>query len=518
MWTAVAIIIFGMVLAGCKAYLAPIVHDEAATYLDSIKPEWDEMVRRFYANNHILNTLLAEACSRLFGIGEFALRIPAMLTRLLFLVAVYLITRRIIPARPVLRLVCLALMALQPLLLDFGACCRGYSLGLGWFYLGFYLCLQVMEPATMVSRLHFWQRLRWYAAASICFGLAIASVQIFINPTLATIAVFSLWELFLKESSLGKLRPGTRWSASFLRAATCTIIGIVVTIIVAGPFYFPFRHSFSLELFKDVGSATLWESYKSVFVAALSFRGAEYMHYRPELFLPYLKWMSSDEGAAVFLMAAILIINNGLILNIRKQSTILFCVGILYVVAPVLQHHLFEVKYPSDRTGIYFIPLVILLLCASIDTIHAKFVDTPLGRTGMRHAVVFCGALLLLAFVAVTSSTLSFYHHYVWPEGVAVRDAMRRIDQIIKSSGKNQPPDSYEIITTWLLDMNVNYYRDLYSIKELDFAMRYPNAKPETGNFYLLIDWDANKPNRNSLKVIEQWPRYTTTLYQGRPL
>jgi hypothetical protein len=70
-----------------RAYTQCITIDEAFSYRMFVRAPFRDMLKRYDANNHVVNTLLEKATTRLFGASEFTLRIPSLLGGALFLFA-----------------------------------------------------------------------------------------------------------------------------------------------------------------------------------------------------------------------------------------------------------------------------------------------------------------------------------------------------------------------------------------------------------------------------------------------
>src|SRR5262249_59776022 len=106
-------------------------------------------------------SLLAWASVRLFGLSEFALRLPSVLAGPLLLIATGRLFWLLAGSR-VLSLIGLVVVALNPLVMDFQVAARGYGLGLAlsvWAWHG--LARGLVSPLP-----------RRFAADGICPGVA----------------------------------------------------------------------------------------------------------------------------------------------------------------------------------------------------------------------------------------------------------------------------------------------------------------------------------------------------------
>src|SRR5262249_29992267 len=121
----VSILVILASVFGLSVYRAAnqsITCDEALTYnwflSDTGRLFW------FDANNHILHTYLAWISTSLFGPKEFTLRLPALLGAVLYLGAVFYLSRLLV--RPTgWALLLVLLLVSNPLVLDFLPAARG---------------------------------------------------------------------------------------------------------------------------------------------------------------------------------------------------------------------------------------------------------------------------------------------------------------------------------------------------------------------------------------------------------
>ena len=113
-----------------RAATASLTHDEALTWLGFLHGPFGALFDSYSANHHVLHTALAWLSVRAFGASELAYRLPALLGALLVVTA----GRRLVLrwfGGGWLGLLVLALVLLDPLLLDMLCVARGYGLGLG---------------------------------------------------------------------------------------------------------------------------------------------------------------------------------------------------------------------------------------------------------------------------------------------------------------------------------------------------------------------------------------------------
>ena len=127
---SIAALCIGLLISIIKAVLAPITYDEAMSYLAFSSKSYGHILSHYTATNHVLHTLLTKISIQGLGFGEFAMRLPAILGRVLLLLSIYFIARLLFAKW--VRFAFIVTVILIPYLIDFSACSRGYSLGLGF--------------------------------------------------------------------------------------------------------------------------------------------------------------------------------------------------------------------------------------------------------------------------------------------------------------------------------------------------------------------------------------------------
>lgn len=119
-----------------KAINYPITHDEAGTVFQYVdyKPYSIWNIMFWYhplGNNHILNTLLTKLSVAIFGMKIWSLRLPNILSFLVFFYFSYQLVKTYIK-QDALRFAALLLLCCHPFMLDFFALCRGYGMSLAF--------------------------------------------------------------------------------------------------------------------------------------------------------------------------------------------------------------------------------------------------------------------------------------------------------------------------------------------------------------------------------------------------
>lgn len=125
------VILLGLIAAGAwlraRWLNQPINYDESFTYITYVsRPAIVGLSDYGYLNNHLLHTLLAHISTTIFGNTPWALRLPAYVAGCALIPLSYALARRVGDATS--GVVAAALVAANPVLMEFSACARGYSL------------------------------------------------------------------------------------------------------------------------------------------------------------------------------------------------------------------------------------------------------------------------------------------------------------------------------------------------------------------------------------------------------
>ena len=179
-----------------RAITFPVTVGEAWNYDRYIGPPWREALAHYDPNNHVLNTLLVRISTARFHLTELSLRLPSLLAGLLYLWVVYrLAVRRFGSGARALTVI--ALLTLNPLVLDAMSEARGYGMALAFLIWALELML---ESAESFQEQNLNQQLTYQKVdarklnlAAVCLGLSVAASLAFAAPAVALGVVFLAW-------------------------------------------------------------------------------------------------------------------------------------------------------------------------------------------------------------------------------------------------------------------------------------------------------------------------------------
>jgi hypothetical protein len=403
----------GLLLAIAKAATAAITTDEAWSYNDWISHGVGRIWTDYSApNNHVLNGLLARASLLLLGDTELALRVPALLGFALLLVACRRITRATI-ASPAIRVLCLATVAWHPYLIDFAACARGYSLGIGFGCTALALLAGARAPS-----------MRRLAGASVAHGLAVASVPVLANVALAASAAFLLVD-----------RPGSR-ALLARRALALAVPGAAVAVAAYGGVLGQLRPGLlsfgAYDLASSVRSLHKLLVYEPQAVVDWAGHPVTSGAVIPWRHGPLPEWLHATFDAPGFQFALLAVTAAAIATAVRAASgpPARRHVGmpglslLLLLVSIAIERGVAGTPWPLHRTWLVAVPL--LLLAAHV---AADVALRALPRR-VRPAAAGVGVVAALLFLACAAGRASLTVYREWPDNAPLRATLDRLDRV----------------------------------------------------------------------------------------
>lgn len=325
-----------------KAITSSFTHDESFSTLHFFpQGELDILLYRHpftsvITNNHIFNTLMMKLSESVFGLSEWALRLPNVLALLLYLVFGYGLCRRLPKAW--MHLAAFVILIANPYLLDFFALARGYGLSIGTMIASLYFLLTYLKmPGGR------------YLLGFHLFGiLSVMSNFALLNFYVAALGCFYLYP-FWRASD---------WPVKFIRNLRLHLWNflalVVLTVLVYTPFKvilenntvsFGGKEGFFANTVRSVVSCSFYEVELSIFwINALGALACICVLIPAGLIL--WKWIRRDT-------------------DFFKQHTTLAVTNTIAWLIPLMtfvQHYLFGQDYLAERFAIFLYPLFALNL------------------------------------------------------------------------------------------------------------------------------------------------------------
>lgn len=376
-WNAalVASAAFIQLLIVARAQVQSITMDEANTYLQWAALAWPSHWVPA-SNNHVFNSSLVRLFTTIFGVSHLAVRLPALIGSVVFLLATLACSVVITESRP-LRLVLFLSVAANPFVLDYLVAARGYSLAVA------FLMLAIALPAYWHMRRGEAKRPPYgvYAVASACLGASFVSNFSFAfadAAALTAIFVWAAWKKPLRASVLARL------------AAAFALPALLTALLLGGTILFQFNSGEFV-----VGAKSLGETFRALVEDSL---------HEPNAFLlnPLLLRAAQQLAHLVLpLAAAALILALGAIVarRIRRGPApgyrpaafgmVLTATLVMTLALHWAAFRWFGLPLPKDRTALFLAPLCTLIAGVIAAAAAAAF----------RKAATVALALVALYFV-----------------------------------------------------------------------------------------------------------------------
>jgi 4-amino-4-deoxy-L-arabinose transferase-like glycosyltransferase len=173
-------------MAVYRAKTQAIAHDEPLEY------EWFlnggvAQVLIYNPVNHVLFTLLAKPVVWTMGVSEFKLRAPSLAGTVIYRIAIYFLCKRLF-GDGILLFLSIAMLCLNPQILDFMPAARGYILGLAGLAAAMYFLARVAERGKFDPADTGW---KWGCSlASISLALSVAASFTNVVPAACLVLTF----------------------------------------------------------------------------------------------------------------------------------------------------------------------------------------------------------------------------------------------------------------------------------------------------------------------------------------
>ncbi|HYL79018.1 MAG TPA: hypothetical protein VEU96_32810 [Bryobacteraceae bacterium] len=401
-----------------RAITQSIVCDEAFSWQLFLSRPVSSVFQTWDANNHLLATLSFWASWHLLRQKEWVMRLPSLLGGAWYLVTMFRLYSRVLD-RPLLFLLALGVSVLNPLVLDFMVAARGYGLAVAGLA---YAILALVD--------HLEKRDRWSmgrAAFGIC--LSIGFNLTCLVPCTMLIVSFAL----IVAAARGVKRA--LMESSFLA-------GPAVAFCAAIYFIFPLHKAKRADFY--VGLDTWMESFRNLL--RVSFYHNGYIgdpNPLPRMVEIYLDVAAIVTGALLLWMAVRFVLGLAAIRRDGAGGEVAFLLsaGTLCgsMVALFVAHQVLGVRYPIDRTGLYFLALVPM----AVATLGGKWIQVS----------ALVSTAVLIAFMCQWNTRF----FYVWRYDADTKGILRVLERRVRHP--IEPRVQVRLGISWLLEPSINYYR-----------------------------------------------------------
>jgi hypothetical protein len=235
------------------------------------------------------------------------------------------------------------------------------------------------------------------------------------------------------------------------------------------------------------GAQTLAESLRSLYDVSLAHGGP----FRQAALSPVLR------DAMAFGLAPLIVLG-ALAAGIRRRNVLLILVSgtaIISAILLLLLHVAVDLRYPLDRTGIYFLPLMALAL--------AGLYGETQGDALAKAAGVLAGAISVLLAVqfALEFDTRKFA---VWEHDADTHTILAELAKVVP----DKRAGSVRIANSWQLEPSLNFYATKDKLGWLQPISRAPVAPG--ADYYILISADSGAAGNLHLRTLYAGPNSGT--------
>jgi uncharacterized membrane protein len=477
-WCLLALV-FG--IAVYRAKTQAIAHDEALEY------EWFldggvAHVLSYNPANHMLFTLLAKPIVWSLGNREIILRSPSLLGTAIYLLATYLLCRRLFGGG-VPFFLSVALLTLNPQILDFMPAARGYILGLAFLSTAMYFMARLpgRDELPLAD-----SESKWCCSlASISLALSVCANLTNIVPAVCLALAFSVAAMGGLHNLLTIADARHRQFAKYF-----VVPGSLVGFCILWPYMIQFGLG-SANVYKAKVSDVLRDVFNSSFLYKWTddtLNGLGALPSAPD------SWQAraSDLGAYFLFPALFLLVVTGFLLARRaqrnsvgkesSQSLVFAGAAVASVLLIVFLHLCLHVDFPITRYCLFLIPLFTVAAMLSAREIQLRFHSPFLSALGLLLAVV------VLFDYTLSLQTKSFrYNAY---------DAISRdLYEAIANDARSRGLTKVRVGGTWWYEPEINYYRRRfkagwmleYDIKDRSYWWQTPNSLVPTDYDYFVF-------------------------------
>ncbi|MEO8760421.1 MAG: hypothetical protein ABI388_04700 [Bacteroidia bacterium] len=317
-----------------RAFFIPFSHDETLTFFSYIQTnDYLPYKAHIDANNHILNSCLANLCYQIAGSHPFVLRVPNVLAFILLCIGIFKHFKYLKTIYSKIILVTFFILTLN--FLDFFELCRGYGLSFGFIVLGLAYLMDYFSS----------KKTKYFALFLLCFQLALAA-NLIILALLSILIVLILIFQFKNKLLI-----------NFLTIGIYAINISVLIFWVKFSFFYKEHNAF----YTGAGDSYWDVTFKSLMLL---------------FFWTDRLWMQISI-ICLFLALFIFLIKNFFqrpvsINKIFTPQLFYIITLVIVIVAFYLQKKILQVNFPENRTAVFYYLLFVLGIAFAIDTISPK--------------------------------------------------------------------------------------------------------------------------------------------------
>jgi len=451
-----------------KMHSAGIVADEAWTYRDFCTDLNTALTKYSSTNNHLLSSALIVMTRKIFGGYEHFIRIPAMLSAVLFCAAITVIVHKTIRSSA-LKVILLLFILFNWFIFDLNILARGYSIALAATFAGIAVLISV-SCDNKNHKKNWLMALLFIAMNFLAFGSMLSSLSIIlgINAAYFTLLILNA----IKQDKKALINAIARMIVIVLGSAASLYLlyyRVFSVVIRRGK-------GFKMEPLNEYIKKILWEPFIYIDFSRMEFNKTIY-----------------NASLTLLVVATLICLLTFLYRLAAKQYRSISLTGpaalILLLTAAVsllmiIQNKIFGISLGMPRNGVFLVTLMLLSSGIIIDQAASTLSNIKPFAFLFNSA---CIALLAtLCFLNIPSSKAINVRPYDWGKQSAVGPLVRILRQI-------DPDKDWKIKLTSpylaALEKPLKYYAKFgYKVervtKEYDVVM-VPEHTPKGGYVYL---------------------------------
>ncbi len=461
-WLIAAIGTLVFIYVAVRAYILSFTWDESYTFLEFVRRDFYSPLHygEMSANNHLLNTWCMKFMSAFFGNHEFSLRAPNVLAYILYAAFSAKISLRF--SKPIFVITAFVLLNLDPFLLDFFSLARGYGLSMGFMMAGLFFLYRFVEEGGNTKHA---------VLALACTALGALANLPLVNFFIVLTVVIYLFLLFCLLKKKITLRKALVRGIIFLPVPLvllCWAIPLSFTLRKANALYYGGTEGFWSDTVRSTIKAFLYEPENNylapvlgisvVVVTVFSFAWLFY-----DLF--YRRKIHFFSGAVLFLLLACALLSQ-------------------------LQHFFLGTFFLTERTALFFIPLVILLLLFLLQRI-----------TQLHYRFFWFAPIFFFLFAVHFFMNINFYFVQQWRENADVKSVIGFLEK-----KKREIPFERKNIymgIEFIYEPCLNYYRAANHLEWLNIVT--PEGLLPTQD-YFLVSKNRRDPLLNNADEVARFP------------
>lgn len=452
--TSISIFLLVSLYLAIRAFLVPLVHDEAATFFHYIqKGEFLPPHAHWDANNHLLNSLLSYFSYLLFGSSEFSLRLSNLIFFPIFFFFVYRISNLL--RNPILKWTFFSTFIFAHNFIEYFALSRGYGMSMALLFASIYYVFQVLKKG----------ELKYYILSTLLISLAISANLTLVNSGILISSILGFHIVLNHKES--KVHHS-------IKAIIIILVSGIIPIIMAGKLLLQFKAKGLLYYGTLEG---FWE---------LTVRSLV------KLIIGQESWMA--EVIIAFFSIAIVVLflyqifKSPSLKALWKAEFIFFYLLIGNFAAVMIMSYLLQVNFPEDRTGLYFFPFFMGSLIFLLDSVWER----------MNH---YMRPLLLLSFLFFPIHflmSLNISHSSFWKMELIPQRFYDTILEDKNINGENPSIGAYQIRTLCFAYQNYSHGGELNQIQSSQY--------PELISDYQIVDLSKHEEWLEYYELIDEEP------------